>query len=466
MTESSSGLVPGGCNSTSLKHSWKIKNKAQREWVFFFNKSGQHFLTYHNIRKNYGVRQILISCDRPRQPGQADCRWFGVGHRNRFGFCNWAWRQACSAACLSARSKRSRLFWYLFWWRPQSRSTKRATRRISGRLSSFTSSVRFPQPWPPSSLVWFSRRTLFWRAGRCVFAAPRSRHCGCIEIAALMNLVANPINAVANANYIGILAWALVLGAALRNHGSDVTRQVVAWYWRRRFPPSWNGLSVLPLWAFFEAGCPSTIAETGFERAGGLCEVAVAVLLGCVWRLSRWWSILPSCGGKIRRSLLSAGVYLPARESGVYASLPVFLPPISPWIWLWRKTGAARRHLFDFHPVGATVNMGGAAITITVLAMAAACTCGIQVDFATALLLSLVATVSACGASGVAGGSLLLILLACNLFGISNDVAMQVVAVGFIISVIQDSAETALDSSTDVLFTAAADLGRQRNRAE
>ncbi|SPY31920.1 serine/threonine transporter SstT [Neisseria gonorrhoeae] len=98
--------------------------------------------------------------------------------------------------------------------------------------------------------------------------------------------------------------------------------------------------------------------------------------------------------------------------------------------------------------------------------MAAAHTQGIQVDFATALLLSLVATVSACGASGVAGGSLLLIPLACSLFGISNDVAMQVVAVGFIIGVIQDSAETALNSSTDVLFTAAADLGRQRNRAE
>lgn len=98
--------------------------------------------------------------------------------------------------------------------------------------------------------------------------------------------------------------------------------------------------------------------------------------------------------------------------------------------------------------------------------MAAAHTQGIQVDFATALLLSLVATVSACGASGVVGGSLLLIPLACSLFGISNDVAMQVVAVGFIIGVIQDSAETALNSSTDVLFTAAADLGRQRNRAE
>jgi serine/threonine transporter len=107
-------------------------------------------------------------------------------------------------------------------------------------------------------------------------------------------------------------------------------------------------------------------------------------------------------------------------------------------------------------PLGATINMGGAAITITVLTLAAAHTLGIQVDFMTALLLSVVASISACGASGVAGGSLLLIPLACSLFGISNDVAMQVVAVGFIIGVIQDSAETALNSSTDVIFTAAA----------
>ena len=116
-------------------------------------------------------------------------------------------------------------------------------------------------------------------------------------------------------------------------------------------------------------------------------------------------------------------------------------------------------------PLGATINMAGAAITITVLTLAAAHTQGISVDFATALLLSLVATVSACGASGVAGGSLLLIPLACSLFNISNDVAMNVVAIGMIIGVIQDSAETALNSSTDVLFTAAADLGANINVA-
>ena len=117
-------------------------------------------------------------------------------------------------------------------------------------------------------------------------------------------------------------------------------------------------------------------------------------------------------------------------------------------------------------PLGATINMAGAAITITVLAMAAVHTLGMEVDMATAILLSVVATISACGASGVAGGSLLLIPLACSLFGISNDIAMQVVAVGFIIGVLQDSAETALNSSTDVLFTAAACMAEDETLLE
>lgn len=113
-------------------------------------------------------------------------------------------------------------------------------------------------------------------------------------------------------------------------------------------------------------------------------------------------------------------------------------------------------------PLGATINMAGAAITITVLTLAAANTLGIEVDFATALLLSVIASVSACGASGVAGGSLLLIPLACSLFGISNDIAMQVVGVGFIIGVIQDSCETAFNSSSDVLFTATAEFRKRK----
>ena len=112
-------------------------------------------------------------------------------------------------------------------------------------------------------------------------------------------------------------------------------------------------------------------------------------------------------------------------------------------------------------PLGATINMSGAAITISIMTLAAVHTLGIAVDFPTALLLSVLSAIGACGASGVAGGSLLLIPMACSLFGISNDIAMQVVGVGFIIGVLQDSTETALNSSTDILFTAAADFAQR-----
>lgn len=231
-----------------------------------------------------------------------------------------------------------------------------------------------------------------------VSAAPPS---GIVEVlkSLLMNLVANPINAIANANYIGILAWALVLGAALRNHGSDVTRQVVADLaeavstvvkWIIRFAP----LGIFGL-------VSSTIAETGFGALAGYAKL-LAVLLGCMAFIALavnpaivWW--------KIRRNPYPL-VFTCLRESGVYAfftrssaaNIPVNMA-------LAKKLGLHEDTYSISIPLGATVNMGGAAITITVLAMAAAHTQGIQVDFATALLLSLVATVSACGASGVAG---------------------------------------------------------------
>lgn len=274
----------------------------------------------------------------------------------------------------------------------------------------------------------------------------------------LMNLVANPVNAIANANYIGILAWALVLGAALR-HASEGTRTLIADMadavstvvkWVIRFAP----LGIFGLMA-------STIAETGF---GALVSYAklITVLVGCMLFIALvvnpiivWWKI---------RSNPYPLVFTCLRESGVTAfftrssaaNIPVNMA-------LAKKLNLHEDTYSISIPLGATINMAGAAITITVLALAAAHTEGITVDFWTAILLSLVATVSACGASGVAGGSLLLIPLACSLFGISNDVAMQVVAVGFIIGVVQDSCETALNSSTDVLFTAAADIGRQRS---
>ncbi|EGV35110.1 serine/threonine transporter SstT [Neisseria weaveri LMG 5135] len=277
----------------------------------------------------------------------------------------------------------------------------------------------------------------------------------------LMNLVANPVNAIANANYIGILAWGLILGFALRQ-ASDNTRAIVADLaaavsqvvkWVIRFAP----LGIFGLVA-------STIAETGFGALIGYGRLLL-VLVGCMLFIALvvnplivWW--------KIRRNPYPL-VFTCLRESGITAfftrssaaNIPVNMA-------LAKKLNLHEDTYSISIPLGATINMGGAAITITILAMAAAYTQGIQVDFATAILLSLIATLSAAGASGVAGGSLLLIPLACSLFGISNDIAMQVVAVGFIIGVVQDSAETALNSSTDVLFTAAADYGRQRKEGQ
>lgn len=273
----------------------------------------------------------------------------------------------------------------------------------------------------------------------------------------LMNLVANPISALANANYIGILAWAILLGFALR-HASENTRSAVADIadavssivkWIIRLAP----LGIFGLVA-------STIAETGFGALASYARLLV-VLVGCMLFIALVVNPL-IVWFKIRQNPYPL-VFTCLRESGITAfftrssaaNIPVNMA-------LCKKLGLNEDTYSVSIPLGATINMAGAAITITILALAAAHTQGIQVDFFTALLLSLVATVSACGASGVAGGSLLLIPLACSLFGISNDVAMQMVAVGFIIGVVQDSCETALNSSTDVLFTAAADIAERR----
>lgn len=274
----------------------------------------------------------------------------------------------------------------------------------------------------------------------------------------LMNLVANPINAIANANYIGILAWALVFGFALR-HASVNTRNMVA--------DISDAVSMVVKWVirFAPVGIfglvSATIAETGFSALGSYAQLLV-VLVGCMLFIALVVNPL-IVFWKIRRNPYPL-VLTCLRESGVTAfftrssaaNIPVNMA-------LCRKLGLHEDTYSVSIPLGATINMAGAAITITILALAAAHTQGIQVDFGMALLLSLVATISACGASGVAGGSLLLIPLACSLFGIDNDVAMQVVAVGFIIGVIQDSCETALNSSTDVLFTAAADMARNKS---
>ena len=268
----------------------------------------------------------------------------------------------------------------------------------------------------------------------------------------LMNLVANPINAIANANYMGILAWALVIGFALRQAGES-TRQVVADFS--------DAISQVVKWVIATAPfgimglVANTVAETGFEALTGYARI-LAVLVGCMLFIALVVNpiIVAVKTGKNPYPLVLTCL----QESGITAfftrssaaNIPVNMN-------LAHKLGLHEDTYSVTLPLGATINMAGAAITINVLTLAAAHTLGIEVTFASALLLSVIATISACGASGVAGGSLLLIPLACSLFSIPNDIAMQVVAIGFIIGVVQDSAETALNSSTDVLFTAAAD---------
>ncbi|WP_394129809.1 serine/threonine transporter SstT [Shewanella maritima] len=267
----------------------------------------------------------------------------------------------------------------------------------------------------------------------------------------MYKLVDNPVNALMTSNYIGILAWGVGLGIAL-HHASDTTKKALS--------DVSDGVSSIvrfvirlaPIGIFGLVA--TTFAETGFEALAGYAQL-LSVLVGAMLFIALVVNPL-IVYIKIKRNPYPL-VLKCLRESGVTAfftrssaaNIPVNMA-------LCDKLKLHKDTYSVSIPLGATINMGGAAITITVLTLAAVHTLGISIDFGTALLLSVIAAVSACGASGVAGGSLLLIPLACSLFGISNDVAMQVVAVGFIIGVIQDSAETALNSSTDVVFTAAA----------
>ncbi|MDO4700916.1 MAG: serine/threonine transporter SstT [Moraxella sp.] len=268
----------------------------------------------------------------------------------------------------------------------------------------------------------------------------------------LMNLVANPINAISNANYMGILTWAILIGLALRQ-GSDTTRQVVA---DLSFAISAVVKWVINIAPFGILGLvASTIAETGFDALRSYRQLLL-VLLGSMAFIALVAN--PIIVFVMTRKNPYPLVMQCLRESGVTAfftrssaaNIPVNMS-------LAHKLGLNKDTYSVSIPLGATINMAGAAITINVLTLAAAHTLGIEISFGSALLLAVISSISACGASGVAGGSLLLIPLACSLFNIPNEVAMQVVAIGFIISVVQDSAETALNSSTDVLFTAAAD---------
>ncbi|MFJ7883095.1 serine/threonine transporter SstT [Pseudomonas sp. NPDC096917] len=272
----------------------------------------------------------------------------------------------------------------------------------------------------------------------------------------VLSVVDNPVSALMNANFIGILAWAIGIGIAIR-HAGDTTRTVLG--------DLSNGITLIvrvvirfaPLGIFGLVA--STLATSGFGALLGYLHL-LTVLIGCMLFVALVINPL-IVFWKLRRNPYPL-VFLCLRESGITAfftrssaaNIPVNMA-------LSERLGLHEDTYSVSIPLGATINMAGAAITITVLSLAAVHTLGIQVDLPTAILLSVVAAVCACGASGVAGGSLLLIPLACSLFGIPSEIAMQVVAVGFIIGILQDSAETALNSSTDVLFTAAACLAKE-----
>ena len=269
----------------------------------------------------------------------------------------------------------------------------------------------------------------------------------------LLKLVDNPINALVSANYIGVLSWAVIFGMAMREASqhskellqtlADITSKIVEW--------------IINLAPFGILGLVyTTISSRGLQALqnyGLLLLLLIATMLFVALIINPLIAF-----GMLRRNPYPL-VWRCLRVSGVTAfftrssaaNIPVNMK-------LCQDLKLNPETYSVYIPVGATINMAGAAVTINTLTLAAVHTLGIQVDFGTAFVLSVVAAISACGASGVAGGSLLLIPVACSLFGISNDIAMQVVSVGFVIGVIQDSCETALNSSTDVLFTAVAEM--------
>ena len=276
-----------------------------------------------------------------------------------------------------------------------------------------------------------------------------------------MNLVDNPVKALFNANYIGILAWAVLLGLALKHAAqstkdmisnfADAVAQMVRW--------------VINLAPFGIMGLVfDSIATSGLSTLLGYGQLIV-LLVGTMFFVAL--VVNPIIVYVYTRKNPYPLVLKCLKDSGITAfftrssaaNIPVNMS-------LCEELNLDKDTYSVSIPLGATINMAGAAITISVLTLAAVNTLGIEVDLATAVILSVLSAVSACGASGVAGGSLLLIPLACSLFGIPNDVAMQMVGVGFIVGVIQDSCETALNSSTDVLFTATAEFGKMRKEGK
>ncbi|WP_170413386.1 serine/threonine transporter SstT [Ruegeria arenilitoris] len=266
----------------------------------------------------------------------------------------------------------------------------------------------------------------------------------------LLKIVDNPVNALAQANYIGILAWAIGLGMVFR-HASDSTKTLMSDLDGAITKIVAAIIRVAPIGIFGIVA--STIAETGFETVASYGQLLL-LLIGCMAFMALVVNPL-IVFLRIRKNPYPL-VFTCLKESGITAffmrssaaNIPVNME-------LCRRMNLDEETYSVTIPIGATINMAGAAITITVMTLATVHTMGIQVDFFSALFLSIIASVAATGASGVAGGSLLLIPMAASLFGIDNATAMQVVSIGFIIGVLQDSAETGLNSSTDVLFTAA-----------
>ena len=268
----------------------------------------------------------------------------------------------------------------------------------------------------------------------------------------LLKIVTNPVQALADANYIGILAWALVLGLALRaadeptrnflQNISDAVNKVM--YWIIRLAPI--GIFGLTLHAF---------VSTGLENLAAYLHVLLVIVGAMAFMalvlnpLIVFFAIRKNPYPLVWTCLKESGLIAFVIRSSV-ANIPVNLN-------LCKKLGLDEETYAVTIPLGATMNMEGASITITILTLAAVHTLGIHVDFITAFLLVIIAVIGACGASGIPGGALPLVPMACSLFNISNDVAMQMVTIGLIISVVQDPCGTLLNSSTDVVFTAAAD---------
>ena len=276
----------------------------------------------------------------------------------------------------------------------------------------------------------------------------------------LSNLVANPLASIAQANYIGILFWSILMGLGLRTLASRETIRMVSDFsavlskmvtWIIQFAPF--GILGLVFSAVSESGMEI------FSTYGKLVLLLVGCMLFNTLILNPLWAFLAT------RSNPYPLLWTCLRESAVHAfftrssaaNIPINMQ-------LCKKMGIDEDFYSVSIPLGATINMNGAAVTITVMTLAVAHTIGVPVSLPTAILLSIVATLGACGASGIAGGSLLLIPLACSFLGIGNDIAMQAVAVGFIIGVVQDSVETALNSSADVFFTATAEKRDRRAR--